>query len=96
EAPAPDVADTAAAEAAEAAVRDVLARHGRIDVLVDNAGRTRVGALEETTEQELRDLSDVHVFGPARSPPPTAGRSSPWRACRRRSRTRPPSTGSRC
>lgn len=57
-----DVADTAAAEAA---VRDVLARHGRIDVLVNNAGRTHVGALEETTEQELRDLFDVHVFGPA-------------------------------
>ncbi|MCM1974699.1 MULTISPECIES: oxidoreductase [Streptomyces] len=57
-----DVADTAAAEAA---VRDVVARHGRIDVLVNNAGRTHVGALEETTEQELRALFDVHVFGPA-------------------------------
>src|SRR3954471_22333124 len=34
-----DVTDTAAAEAA---VRDVVARHGRIDVLVNNAGRTHV------------------------------------------------------
>lgn len=57
-----DVADTAAAEPA---VRDVLARHGRIDVLVNNAGRTHVGAFEETTEAELRDLFDLHVFGPA-------------------------------
>ncbi|WP_427920185.1 oxidoreductase [Streptomyces sp. cg40] len=57
-----DVTDT---EAAEAAVRDVVARHGRIDVLVNNAGRTHVGAFEETTEQELRDLFDLHVFGPA-------------------------------
>jgi NAD(P)-dependent dehydrogenase (short-subunit alcohol dehydrogenase family) len=57
-----DVTDTAAAEAA---VRDVVARHGRIDVLVNNAGRTHVGAFEETTEQELRDLFDLHVFGPA-------------------------------
>ncbi|MEV5796750.1 oxidoreductase [Streptomyces collinus] len=57
-----DVTDTAAIEGA---VRDVVARHGRIDVLVNNAGRTHVGALEETTEEELRDLFDVHVFGPA-------------------------------
>lgn len=57
-----DVADTAAAEAA---VGDVVARHGRIDVLVNNAGRTHVGAFEQTTEEELRALFDVHVFGPA-------------------------------
>ncbi|MEW2394627.1 SDR family NAD(P)-dependent oxidoreductase [Streptomyces sp. NPDC046862] len=57
-----DVTDTAAAEAA---VRDVVARYGRIDVLVNNAGRTHVGAFEETTDAELRELFDVHVFGPA-------------------------------
>jgi NAD(P)-dependent dehydrogenase (short-subunit alcohol dehydrogenase family) len=49
----------------DAAVRDVIGRHGRIDVLVNNAGRTHVGALEETTDAELRDLFEVHVFGPA-------------------------------
>ncbi|MER7487705.1 oxidoreductase [Streptomyces sp. NPDC126497] len=57
-----DVADTAGAEAA---VRDVVARHGRIDVLVNNAGRTHVGAFEETSDDELRALFDVHVLGPA-------------------------------
>ncbi|MGW2699092.1 oxidoreductase [Streptomyces sp. NPDC001340] len=57
-----DVTDAAAIEEA---VRDVVARHGRIDVLVNNAGRTHVGAVEETTDQELRDLFDLHVFGPA-------------------------------
>ena len=56
-----DVTDTAAAESA---VRDVVARHGRIDVLVNNAGRTHVGAFEETTDAELRELFDLHVFGP--------------------------------
>jgi NAD(P)-dependent dehydrogenase (short-subunit alcohol dehydrogenase family) len=45
---------------------DVLARYGRVDVLVNSAGRTQVGAFEETTETELRDLFEVHVFGPAR------------------------------
>ncbi|MFF4574346.1 oxidoreductase [Streptomyces sp. NPDC001410] len=56
-----DVTDAAAIEEA---VRDVVARHGRIDVLVNNAGRTHVGAVEETTDQELRDLFDLHFFGP--------------------------------
>lgn len=57
-----DVTDTSAAEAV---VRDVVARHGRIDVLVNNAGRTHVGAFEETTDAELRELFDLHVLGPA-------------------------------
>ena len=36
-----DVTDT---QQIERSVSDVLARHGRIDVLVNNAGRTHVGA----------------------------------------------------
>lgn len=57
-----DVTDVARAEEV---VADVLARHGRIDVLVNNAGRTQVGAVEATTDAELRDLFDLHFFGPA-------------------------------
>jgi NAD(P)-dependent dehydrogenase (short-subunit alcohol dehydrogenase family) len=48
-----------------AVVEDVMQRHGRIDVLVNNAGRTHVGAVEETTDDELRSLFEVHFFGPA-------------------------------
>jgi NAD(P)-dependent dehydrogenase (short-subunit alcohol dehydrogenase family) len=51
--------------AIEATVRDITDRHGRIDVLVNNAGRSHVGAAEETTDAELRSLFDVHLFGPA-------------------------------
>ncbi len=50
---------------AEDVIAEVVARVGRIDVLVNNAGRTQVGALEETTEQELRNLFELHFFGPA-------------------------------
>jgi NAD(P)-dependent dehydrogenase (short-subunit alcohol dehydrogenase family) len=48
-----------------AAVAQTVLWHGRIDVLVNNAGRGLVGAVEETTDRELRDLMDVHFFGPA-------------------------------
>ncbi|MFD9631794.1 SDR family NAD(P)-dependent oxidoreductase, partial [Streptomyces violascens] len=50
----------------DAVAADVLARYGRVDVLVNNAGRTQVGAFEETTDREPRDLFELHVFGPAR------------------------------
>ncbi|WP_328391943.1 oxidoreductase [Nocardia sp. NBC_00416] len=62
EAVALDVTDT---ERIESVVADIVTRHGRIDVLVNNAGRTQVGAVEETTDRELRDLFDLHFFGPA-------------------------------
>src|ERR687892_508699 len=48
-----------------AAVSESLERFGQIDVLVNNAGRTQVGAVEETTDEELRALFDLHFFGPA-------------------------------
>jgi NAD(P)-dependent dehydrogenase (short-subunit alcohol dehydrogenase family) len=51
--------------AAAAVAADVAGRYGQIDVLVNNAGRSHVGALEETTDAELRAMFDVGVFGPA-------------------------------
>jgi len=60
------VLDVTDGERIDAVAADVLARYGKVDVLVNNAGRTQVGAFEETTDRELRDLFDLHVFGPAR------------------------------
>jgi NAD(P)-dependent dehydrogenase (short-subunit alcohol dehydrogenase family) len=57
--------DVTSTSAVAAVVADVAGGHGRIDVLVNNAGRSHVGAFEETTDAELRGLFDVQVFGPA-------------------------------
>ena len=50
-------------DGAERAVRAAVARFGRIDVLVNNAGYGVVGALEETSDAELRALMDTNFFG---------------------------------
>jgi NAD(P)-dependent dehydrogenase (short-subunit alcohol dehydrogenase family) len=57
-----DVTDAAQRNAV---VNESIERFGRIDVLVNNAGRTQVGAVEETTGGELRDLFELHFFAPA-------------------------------
>ncbi|OZB59723.1 MAG: short-chain dehydrogenase/reductase [Lysobacterales bacterium 14-68-21] len=50
---------------AEAAVAAAVARFGRIDVLVNNAGYGIVGAVEETPDAELRAQMETNFFGAA-------------------------------
>ncbi|MFI7616169.1 oxidoreductase [Nonomuraea terrae] len=57
-----DVTDPASVQAAAQAT---LAVFGRIDVLVNNAGFTMIGAVEETSMEQLRSLMEVNFFGAA-------------------------------
>ncbi|MFC3491342.1 SDR family NAD(P)-dependent oxidoreductase [Glycomyces rhizosphaerae] len=57
-----DVRDIAAAPGLIGATLD---RFGQLDVLVNNAGRAVVGAVEEIADAQLRELMDLHLFGPA-------------------------------
>ncbi|HWC82396.1 MAG TPA: oxidoreductase [Pseudonocardiaceae bacterium] len=55
-----DVTDAAQAASAVAAG---VARFGRIDVLVNNAGYGLFGGIEEISDAEARELFDTNVFG---------------------------------
>jgi NAD(P)-dependent dehydrogenase (short-subunit alcohol dehydrogenase family) len=46
-------------------VQAAVDHYGRLDVVVNNAGRAIVGAAEEVTDRQLRELMDLHLFGPA-------------------------------
>ena len=51
-------------EAARACVEGVLADRGRIDVLVNNAGRGAVATAEQLSLDEIRDQLEVNYLGP--------------------------------
>jgi NAD(P)-dependent dehydrogenase (short-subunit alcohol dehydrogenase family) len=55
--------DVTATDSIGPAVQEVVDRYGGIDVLVNNAGRGLLGAVEEVTDAEARSLFDLNVFG---------------------------------
>lgn len=50
-------------EELEAAVKNVISKFGRIDLLVNNAGIGYFASVEESNEQEARKMFEVNFFG---------------------------------
>jgi len=55
--------DVTKAGAAQNAIDAAYERFGRIDVLINNAGYGIVGAVEETSDADLRAIMDTNFFG---------------------------------
>ena len=47
----------------DACISGVIDRHGRVDLLVNNAGAGHLGSLEQTTLEQARGVLDVNFFG---------------------------------
>ena len=58
--------DVTNAAQVEQVVQQAHARFGRIDVLVNNAGKSLFAATEEATDEQIRDLFDTNYFGMVR------------------------------
>lgn len=48
-------------QAVSAALNDIVQRHGRIDVLINNAGHGFAGAIEEASETEIEQVLAINV-----------------------------------
>ena len=60
------VMDVTHPDTVTAGVAEAVEKHGRIDVLVNNAGYGALGSVEEVAEEEVRRQFDVNVFGALR------------------------------
>jgi len=57
--------DVAQPDEADPAIMAGVERFGRLDIVINNAGYSVVGAVEETPDAELRALMDTNFFGAA-------------------------------
>jgi NAD(P)-dependent dehydrogenase (short-subunit alcohol dehydrogenase family) len=46
------------------AIERSIGRHGRLDVLINNAGQIRVGPIDHMSEQDFHDAMAVHLYAP--------------------------------
>jgi NAD(P)-dependent dehydrogenase (short-subunit alcohol dehydrogenase family) len=58
--------DVASQESADAAIAAIISEHGRLDVVVHNAGHTVYGPAEAFTPGQLAQLYDTNVLGTQR------------------------------
>src|SRR2546423_12471300 len=61
------VCDVTSDGSVDAAVREVLAKAGRIDLLVNNAGVGLLAGAEESSLEQVKSLFDVNLFGVIRT-----------------------------
>ncbi|MER7536603.1 SDR family NAD(P)-dependent oxidoreductase [Streptomyces sp. NPDC097704] len=55
--------DVADADSIAACLDEVIAEHGRLDALVNNAGAARVGTIEQMSLDDVRATMEVNFFG---------------------------------
>jgi 3-oxoacyl-[acyl-carrier protein] reductase len=58
--------DVTEPDAGERAVAECVARFGRVDVLVNNAGTTKLRSLDELTDDDWQEQWELHVLAPLR------------------------------
>lgn len=61
-------------DAIEPAVDSIIAQHGRLDIVVNNAGIPAVGAVDENDDDEWARVLDINVTGMAR----VSAAALPW------------------
>ena len=59
-------ADITEPGAAERVIEQTVAAYGRLDVLINNAGKIVVGPLESQTQQVFEELMQIHFYAPMR------------------------------
>lgn len=56
--------DVTDAQSRDAIISDIMTRHGRIDVLVNNAGIGATASIEDTSEELMRKVFETNFFAP--------------------------------